>query len=433
MSLFGSSGIRGKVGKEITIDLVTRIGVAVGSEYKDIIIGQDTRTTADMMRSALVAGATSMGADVHMAGLVSTPTLARAAEEFHCGLMITASHNPPDYNGVKMWNPDGSAFDGQQTELIEARIERGVAERPNWQGVGNCHHYESAVEKHIEAIKNSIGPMEVDVIVDCGCGATCGITPRLLRELGCRVTTLNSQPDGHFPGRLPEPNAEHLGDLFDLMGTRGADLGIAHDGDGDRMVAVDESGRFVGGDELLALFASNFEGSIAAPINASMVLDELASGDVIRTMVGDVHVSQALKREGLGFGGEPSGTFIFSEQTYCPDGVYAAALLASMVSERPLSEMVDELPSYPVSRGSVDYKAERKEEVADRLAEEMGTVECDRLLTLDGYRAEFEEGWFLIRLSGTEPKIRITVEARNEDYLEKLMGKATDIARGCIS
>lgn len=431
MSLFGSSGIRGKVGREITIDLVTRIGVAVGSEYKDIVIGQDTRTSADIMRSALIAGATSVGADVHTAGLVSTPTLARAAEEFQCGLMITASHNPPDYNGVKMWNSDGSAFDCQQTELIEARIERGVADKPNWQGVGNCYHYENAVEKHIKAIKDSIGPIEVDVIVDCGCGATYNITPRLLRELGCRVTTLNSQPDGHFPGRLPEPNAEHLGDLLELIGTRGADLGIAHDGDGDRMVAVDETGRFVGGDDLLALFASNFEGSIAAPINASMVLDELVSGKVIRTMVGDVHVSQALKREGLRFGGEPSGTYIFSDQTYCPDGVYAAALLASMVSERPLSEMVDELPSYPVSRGSVEYEDGRKEEVADRLAEEMVGVECDRILTLDGYRAEFEEGWFLIRLSGTEPKIRITVEARNGDYLEKLMEKAMDIAGRC--
>jgi phosphoglucosamine mutase len=432
MSLFGSSGIRGQVGSEITIDLVSRIGAAVGSEYGSIIIGNDTRTTTDLMREALISGATSMGADVSLTGMVSTPTLARASKDFECGLMITASHNPPEYNGVKMWNPDGSAFDSEQMRSVEARIEAGMDHFVSWDRVGTCYNHVGAVNDHIKSIMESIGQVDLRIVLDCGCGATCNISPILLRKLGCQVVTLNCQPDGYFPGRPPEPNEEHLTDLLNMVKAKGADLGIAHDGDGDRMVAVDEKGRFVDGDRLLALFASRFKGGIAVPINASMILDEIVGNDVVRTRVGDVFVSQALKREGLDFGGEPSGTYIFSDQTYCPDGVYAAALLASMVEERPLSEMVDDLPSYPVSRRSFEFQRDARDKVADRLSSEMEAVECDRLLTMDGFRADFGEGWFLIRLSGTEPKIRITTEARDDEVLDRLMEKATFIVRRCL-
>lgn len=432
MSLFGSSGIRGQVGSEINIDLVTRIGASVGSEYGSIIIGNDTRTSTDLMREALVSGATSVGADVALTGLVSTPTLARASRGYKCGLMITASHNPPEYNGVKMWNPDGSAFDDQQMRSVESRIESGKNHSVSWDRVGKCRNHVGAVDEHINSIMESINDVELKIVLDCGCGAACNITPILLRGLGCHLVTINCQPDGYFPGRLPEPTEEHLTDLLSMVRVKGADLGIAHDGDGDRMVAVDEKGRFVDGDRLLALFASRFKGGIAAPINASMILDEIVGDNVVRTRVGDVFVSQALKQGGLGFGGEPSGTYIFSDQTYCPDGIYAAALLASMVVERPLSEMVDELPSYPVLRRSFKFQRDAREKVAENLTSVMQAIECDRLLTLDGFRADFEEGWFLIRLSGTEPKIRVTAEARDHETLDRLMEKATHIVRRCL-
>ncbi|NYT11171.1 MAG: phosphoglucosamine mutase [Methanomassiliicoccales archaeon] len=432
MSLFGSSGIRGQVGSEITIDLVARIGAAVGSEYGSIIIGNDTRTSTDLVREALVSGATSVGADVALTGLVSTPTLARASKSYECGLMITASHNPPEYNGVKMWNPDGSAFNDEQMRSVESRIEAGMDNSVGWDRVGTCRNHVGAVDEHISSIMESIDDVDLKIVIDCGCGATCNITPILLRKLGCQVVTINCQPDGYFPGRLSEPTEEHLTDLLNMVRAKGADLGIAHDGDGDRMVAVDEKGRFVDGDRLLALFASRFKGGIVVPINASMILDEIVGDNVVRTRVGDVFVSQALKQGGLEFGGEPSGTFIFSDQTYCPDGVYAAALLASMVVERPLSEMVDELPSYPVSRMSFKFQLDARRKVADSLSSMMRVMECDRLLTLDGFRADFEEGWFLIRLSGTEPKIRITAEARDDETLSQLMEKASYVVRRCL-
>jgi phosphoglucosamine mutase len=189
----------------------------------------------------------------------------------------------------------------------------------------------------------------------------------------------------------------------------------------------------VSGDRLIALFASamNAQG-VVAPMDASMVLDEMV-GQVERCKVGDVYVAEALKRTGLGFGGEPSGTYIFPRQTYCPDGVLAGALLASMLSEQRLSDRLDALPSFPSARGSRPFRAEQRKELLQRLGSEMSGLDCDRLLTLDGFRAEFSDGWFLIRLSGTEPKVRTTVEARDEEEMRRLQAVMENIMGRCLA
>ena len=421
------------MGQEITSSLVLKIGMAVGNEYGRIVIGKDTRTSGDMMERALAAGAMSAGADVYMAGMISTPTLARAAFDYDCGLMITASHNPKEYNGVKMWNPDGSAFDTDQMERIEHLISKDGSRRPSWKDVGQEYLHRRAVRNHIDDVISSVGSSDVSVVVDCACGATYNISPLLLREMGCGVLSLNAQPDGYFPGRMPEPTEEHLSDLMKNVIGRGANLGIAHDGDGDRMVAVDENGHFVDGDKLLALFASVLGAKgLVAPIDASMVLDDMVKGNVVRTKVGDVYVAEALRRTGLPFGGEPSGTFIFPKETYCPDGVYAAALLAKYTREQRLSEMIDSLPSYPRARESFVFPAANRELINEKMNLEMSSVSCNRLITVDGFRAEFDDGWYLMRLSGTEPKLRLSAEARSKDELDRLMGQARTIVKRCM-
>jgi phosphoglucosamine mutase len=407
--------------------------MAVGNEYGRIVIGKDTRTSGDMMESALAAGAMSSGADVYMAGNVSTPTLARAAFDYDCGLMITASHNPKEYNGVKMWNPDGSAFDTDQMECIENLISNNGSRKTSWKDIGQEYVHRNAVRDHINDVISSVGSSDVSVVVDCACGATFNISPLLLREMGCGVLSLNAQPDGYFPGRMPEPTEDQLTDLMKNVIGRSADLGIAHDGDGDRMVAVDEKGHFVDGDKLLALFASRLGATgLVAPIDASMVLDDMVKGNVVRTKVGDVYVAEALRKTGLPFGGEPSGTFIFPKETYCPDGVYAAALLAKYTQEQPLSEMIDSLPSYPRARESFVFPAKDRETINGKMAQEMAGVSCNRLITVDGFRAEFDDGWYLMRLSGTEPKLRVSVEARNKEDLDRLMGQVREIVKRCI-
>lgn len=422
------------VGKDITADLALRIGMAVGSEYHEVVIGKDSRTSGDLIVNALTAGLTSVGAEVAYAGLVSTPTLARATKGFDCGLMVTASHNPPEYNGVKTWNPDGSAFDTVQMSSIERAIEKGAKTRKDWAEVGGSTKLEGATEAHIESILKSVPGANTSVVLDCGCGAASVISPYVLTGMGCELVTLNCQPDGHFPGRSPEPTAESLHDLMALVVSRKAQLGIAHDGDGDRMVAVDGRGRLVNGDKLLALFAHVMrKGDIVAPVDASMILDDMITGDVIRTRVGDVYVAEALKRRGAKFGGEPSGTFIFPQHTYCPDGILAAAMLISLVGDGDLATMVDSLPSYPVARRSFSFQAERRKEVSGKLQEEMGAADCEELTEIDGFRAGFKDGWFLIRLSGTEPKVRLSAEARTEKELDRLVAMAEKVVKKCLA
>ena len=433
MSLFGSSGIRGLVGQVITPDLAMSIGAAVGSLGREVLLAKDTRTSGDMMVNALSAGITATGANASYAGMVPTPTLARAAEAYDCGLMVTASHNPPEYNGVKVWNPDGSAFDTAQMRKLEGLIEGKGYHLADWREVGRCAVHTGAIEDHISAVLDSVKPTKAKVVLDCGCGATTSVSPILLRKLGCSVLGINCQPDGHFPGRLPEPTEENLTVLKQLVIRKDVDVGLAHDGDGDRMVAFDERGRFIDGDRLLALFTT-FLGAkdIVAPVDASMVLDDLVDGRVIRTRVGDVYVAEALKAHGVEFGGEPSGTFIFPGETYCPDGVYAAALLASMIQEGKLSKMVDSVPRYPVSRASYPFDPKGRKALESKLEKAMASLRCLELITVDGYRAQFEEGWFLVRLSGTEPKLRLTVEARKDKDLKGLVSKADKVVRECL-
>ncbi len=410
------------MGKDIDAELCTRIGRAVGSLNGSVVLGKDPRTSGDLVLNALIAGLIEAGAEPYRAGMVPTPTLACAASHFDCGLMVTASHNPPEYNGVKMWNQDGSAFDGDQMEDMERLIASGGS-KAEWGAMFNEQPWEGAVEEHVLTILEEVGPVEGGVVVDCGCGATGPVSPRTFRELGCQVVSLNANPDGRFPGRPSEPSEENLEDLMGLCRSKGL-VGIAHDGDGDRMVAVDERGRYVSGDRLLALFTSLLGvKDMAAPVDASMVLDDIVGRPVVRTRVGDMFISDALKKGGLPFGGEPSGTFIFPQVNYCPDGILAGANLIRLLEGRPLSEMVDGLPSYPLTRVSFPFKAADRERVRSRLTEELSAMEGE-LNTVDGLRVDLGHGWLLVRLSGTEPKVRLTAEARDQQDLDDIVEMA---------
>jgi len=428
--LFGSSGIRGLVNEKITPDLVKKIGVAVGQHNDNIIVGRDTRPTGDMIFSALVAGITSTGANVENAGMIPTPTLAHATKNFDCGVMITASHNPAPYSGIKLWNPDGSSFDTEQMRDIEENID-SKAKLSSWKDVGTEKIYQNAIEEHVEEILNLVGTVQdLKVAVDCANGAGCVITPYILSEMGCEVITLNSQPDGTFPGHASEPVEENLTELSNLVKNSNTDLGIAHDGDADRMVAFDRTGRYLGGDELLALFTDMYSRSVVVPVNSSMVIDELAD-EVNRSKVGDVFVSEMLKKTDSDFGGEPSGTWIFPEISYGPDGIYAAALLTELTEKIDLVQEVNKLPSYPRSKDSIEV--ENKEEIMKKLVSfYKENYEEKNLNLIDGIRFEDHRGWGLIRASGTEPKIRMTVETKEEDDLETLMQEMKDSIQNCL-
>jgi len=200
MSLFGSSGIRGVVNELITPELALKAGRALGLSNKSVVVGRDPRTSGPMIENALVSGLLAMGARVTRIGVASTPTLAYAARNYDCGVIITASHNPPEYNGLKFWNPDGMAFSLRQQDELEKAIKSDI-KGADWQGMGTEYVRHDAVREHMDAILKNVEHYPLKVVVDCGCGAATTITPYVLREMGCSVVTLNGQPDGFsLPG-----------------------------------------------------------------------------------------------------------------------------------------------------------------------------------------------------------------------------------------
>ena len=435
MSLFGSSGIRGLANVQVTPDLALAVGRAVGAQYRDVLVGRDPRISGRMLVAAFGAGVMSVGGSVCDAGLVSTPTLARGASGYGCGAVITASHNPGEYNGIKLWNPDGMAFAAAQQDEIERALAAKDWKLASWDATGRYAERGDLVERHREAIVRVVGTANLHVVVDCGCGATGNVTPYVLREMGCRVTALNAQMDGHFPGRDPEPTEENLSALREAVSSLGADLGVAHDGDGDRLVAVDAMGGFVGGDKLLALFAQKrARKGLVVPVDASLAFDDLLKGvPVYRTRVGDVYVAQELKKRGGDFSGEPSGTFIFPEQTMCPDGPFAAAYLVSLVKERPLKEWLAEIPAYPLVRDAIPFDAAKRDALLAAVGKAVQGLAAKEVTTLDGWRLAFEDGWALVRFSGTEPKIRVTAEARDVLVAKRIHDRVFAAVKGAVA
>ncbi len=430
MALFGSSGIRGVINVQMTPELALQAGKALGSLKKRVVVGRDPRTSGQMVENALIAGLLASGANAIRVGVVSTPTLAYAAREYDCGVMVTASHNPPEYNGLKFWNPDGMAFSLQQQDELESLIENGV-KGADWKAMGCDISRQDAIAGHIQAILSNVRRSSLKVVLDCGCGAGSTITPYVLRDMGCHVITLNAQPDGFFPARMPEPVEENLTELKEAVKAYGADLGIAHDGDADRMVAVDDKGRFVSGDALLAYFCGfEVKTALVCPVDVSMTVDRVAAGArIYRTRIGDAFVSEEARHVNAEFGGETSGTWIFPRISYCPDGIYAAARLVELVGEHgKLSEAIDRLPKYPLKRGGIKFAPDMDKGAIMRHVKSLLEGYKD-LNELDGLRVSYPDGWFLIRLSGTEPKIRITAEAENSEAMERLYAKAESIVQ----
>ena len=427
--MFGSSGIRGVANTDISPQLALNFGLAVGRIYPEVVVGHDPRVSGEMIEHAVVAGLLSAGSRVIKIGMVPTPTLALASRDYDCGIMITASHNPARYIGMKVFK-NGMSFDTRQQEEIESILKGEKFRYAGWEKTGDLCIKNGAFSEHCESILGNTGSAGLKVVVDCGCGAASVLTPYVLEKMGCKVITLNSQPDGYFPGREPEPVDENLSLLKSAVKAAGADLGIAHDGDADRMMAVDNRGLFVSGDKMLAFFAvREAKKAIAVPVDTSRVIDDILSGiKISRTKVGDVYVAEELNRTGGEFGGEPSGAWIFPKLSLCPDGIFAAARLAEIVEkEGELGKLLDSIPEYPVKRGAFPC-SDKKSSMAE-IARELGRL--GEVNTLDGIRVDLEDGWILVRPSGTEPKIRITVESVNK--CDELFNRASEIVRRAVA
>jgi len=443
--MFGTSGVRGEVGVDVTADLALDIGRAVAVDADRVVVGRDARDTGRALVSALTAGLMECGTDVVDLGAASTPAIARAVAEHSAavGVAVTASHNPPEDNGIKLWKPSGQAFDTEDRAVIQRRVATDNPPFAGWDEHGTRNTGNDATASHCEALvaagqaRAADANVDLDglhVVVDAGNGMGT-VTADALYELGATVETLNSHPDSRFPARPSEPNIETCSGLTDHVAARDADLGVAHDGDADRMMAVDDRGRFVSGDDLLAVFgmeAASVGDRIAAPVDTSLAVDDAVArvgAGVTRTPVGDVFVAEATHEDDVVFGGEPSGAWIFPEETRCPDGPLAAVVLAVLAAGRPLSERVDGVPSYPIRRDTVE--TERKASVMDAVAHRV-EMAYGEVTDTDGVRVDLDDGWFLIRASGTQPLIRLTAEARKPAVADRALSEARSIVDGVV-
>lgn len=440
--LFGTSGIRGKVGSEITPELALDVGKAISTylgKGHNVVIGYDTRTSNQMLERAVSAGILQGGCNVLTLGMVPTPVVGYATMKLgaDAGVMITASHNQSPDNGIKLWNPDGMAYLQKQERIIEKIIHERNFINASWQDIGKIKDVSSVVNEYVEDLLKLMNiQTDLKVVVDCANGAASYLSPLILRKVGCQVVSLNAQPDGFFPGRKPEPSSANLQELMSVVKATGADLGIAHDGDADRMVAVDEKGQMADFDKLLALISANMGGCVVTTVDASACVDramEEVGGKVERTKVGDVHVAEMIHDIHATFGGEPSGTWLHPQFCMCPDGILSALRVIELVQNNgPLSKLLDEIPSYPTIRDKIDCNEDQKDIIMNKAESELPLIFSDvvDVNLKDGVRISFSDGsWVLVRPSGTESFIRITLEGKTEENAKNIHDKSANFIK----
>jgi phosphoglucosamine mutase len=437
--LFGSSGVRSLVNVDLTPFLAAEVGLAVAtfSKANKALVARDTRVSGLMLENALVSGLISGGTNVESSGILPTPVLAFLTKEVgaDAGIMITASHNPPQYNGIKIFNSQGLAYDEKEQNEIERIIEHKEFKFAGWQKVGETTSIDQN-RLYTEKIEKTVKLNEKwHVVVDPGCGATYALAPEVMKYIGCTVTALNAQPDGFFPARSAEPNAQSLLSLARIVKAFGADLGLAYDGDGDRVAFIDEKGETVNFDRALAAYAGHVTkekggGTVVTNVEASMCIERMVvarGGKVVRTRVGDVYVSEAMKRHRAIFGGEPCGAWIHPQFHYCPDGILSSALLLKALEDegKRLSELIAETPQYPTLRENVACENDVKYEIVEKVGEDLKSIfpGYQELSTVDGVRMVLENGWILVRASGTEPMVRLTAESESLNAAREIMKK----------
>lgn len=433
--LFGTNGVRGVANRELTPEMILRLSSSAGSILgKNIALGRDGRTSSLMFREAAISGLLSSGCTVYDMGVIPTPVLQFSVKHYGLdgGLMLTASHNPPEFNGLKVMARDGVEVPREVEERIEALyFEGGPAPCP-WdavgkvQGVDPLEAYMDGVLSHVD--RELIRRAGLRVAIDPGNGVSRLTAPQVARRLGCSVSSINAELDGRFPGRGSEPRPDNLGGLRALVEASGADLGVAFDGDGDRAIFVDERGEVHWGDRSFALVARDFiirnpGEAVATPVSSSRVVEDVVRGGggrIVWTRVGSVVVSRTMVELGIKLGGEENGGIFYAPHLPVRDGTMAMALILDILARegRPLSQLLGELPRYHQMKERIPCPDHLKGRVMESIR---GMVEASRMETIDGLKLWYEDGsWILIRPSGTEPILRLYAEAMD-------MGRASSL------
>jgi len=437
--LFGTNGVRGVFSEDFTLEFVHDLVLAISTYFKEgpILVGYDGRYSSNVISKIVCSTLNSAGLDCHLAGLVPTPCLEFATKTlgYNGGIMITASHNPPEYNGIKPVASDGVEISREDEKIIEE-----IFFKKNWKQnsstFGSTKDNDRAIQTYLDGIKSQVDVSKIKsrklkVVLDLGNGAQSVTAIKLCEELMCEIITINQQIDGSFPGRGSEPTPNNLQELSSVVVKNNADLGIAFDGDGDRSIFCDNKGMLLSGDKS-ALLLSNYllkknpNSKIVTCVNSGNSIDEVVAqtnSTVIRTKVGSVEVSRKMIVENALLGFEENGGFMYGKHNQVRDGGIALALFLELLasSNKSMNEELAILPPSFTTKDKISCKTEDMDVIISKLLTEFPNAD-----TTDGIKIIFDKkNWVMVRPSGTEPIIRIYAESDSEKNLKALMKEYT--------
>jgi phosphomannomutase / phosphoglucomutase len=456
--LFGTNGVRGIVGKTMTPELALALGRAVGTWLaagSRIAVATDARDSGPHLRDAFCAGVNASGVHTVDLGTLPSPGIQLYVRDkgFAAGAIITASHNPAEYNGIKLVAPDGT----ETSQEEEAQVERIVASKAYrqvaWNALGTHSRDTGAVDHYVEAVLkqvdiHAIRRAKLKVVLDPGGGAGCVTAPRLLNTLGVQTIGLSVKLDGAFKDRPSEPSPDNAARCIAAVKSSGAHLGVLQDGDADRAIFVDEKGDYVWGDQSLALAAlwelRRTPKGPSDPVVCTAVSSSSCVADAVRmgggrlewTVVGSPVVAREMIRHDAVFGGEDNGGLMFRRHQHCRDGLMAMAFVLELLAttQRSLSDLLSEIPKYALVKEKLRVPDEAKAGILaalrGRMEREAGVRSVD---ARDGVKAYLDEGWVLVRPSGTEPLFRIQAEAKTAEAAAALVNRFKAVLTDCIA
>ena len=433
---FGSSGIRGKYPETVNSSVAFELGKLIPRNLgEELALGNDPRYSGPVLKASFLAAALENGSKVLDFGLIPTPALAYETKSLgrSAGVMITASHNPPEYNGFKVFNKLGEALDDETRLSLK-----------NWKQLpynGRASGVEPAEPREYKELLARVAfKKKWKIVLDLGNGAASELAPAIYRERLDKVTTINGYPDGEFPGRGSEPTRKSVGTLGSMVVETNFDAGIAFDGDADRMYIVDENGVCPLQDRILASYiaflAKSSKGPFVVPLDASMVVDEIAEthgAKLVRGPVGDAKLLREMKRLGANFAGEPSGAWIHRDYNSCPDGPLSGLLFlkASETLGLRVSEMVSDVPEYHMIREGINHVGKLSKGMISTVGTGLKKIlgKDSSVETRFGLRVSTENAWVLVRDSGTEPVIRVTGESKDKPEATRVMKETLGLLR----
>lgn len=449
--LFGTDGVRGIINTELNPEFVLRLGMAIGTffgENSKILVGRDVRAGGYMVKSAVIAGLLSAGVKVYDADLAPTPAIQYVVKtsDFDGAVIATASHNPPQYNGVKVVDHDGIEISREKEREIEEIYFQQRFHKTKWYNlVYDVVKYPDVNDIYVKGVlehvdKELIRKKNFKIVIDPANSVSVLTSPKIARELGVKVYTVNGHLDPLFHGREPEPTVDTLKETARIVASIGADFGIAHDGDGDRSIFIDDKGRVIWGDRSAVILAKyllekheNGPRKIYTAVSSSTIIEEYLRDynvEVVWLKVGSVDIARAMqeKKDAL-CGFEENGGFMYPRHQFVRDGGMTLALMLELLARwnKKLSELYDELPYMHTIKTKIPMKRETALKIVERIK---NVYKKYRQVTIDGVKVLGDDFWFLVRPSGTEPVLRIMIEAKSREKAHKLLEEILEISRG---